>query len=599
MPRKMGRFDEGSLTILSLIIFGFGIVFMWSFLGVSVMAAEPVEVIVEGIEGEILKSVQAELTLPPGLVQGDKVDRYWLSLFQQRAPERVRRVLEPFGYYNSKIGTTVETTEEGFSRLHVNVELGEPVRIASVRVDIHGIGAEELTLQSLVNKFPIKEGDILRHDRYEEAKETLKAKAMDLGYLDAEFLVHQILVSKTKSEANIELILQTGFQYRFGEVTFHEASIYPEPFLRRYLTFQPGEVFSYSKIARTQLNLINSDRFKEVNIDAKKEDSKDFIIPIRINLNPSKPKRIRLGIGYETDLGPRVFAHYQDLNFSRWGHELNAELNISQRLQGLVAQYVLPSLKNLDSKTSFKLGIQREDTKTYDSRSIFIEPEYVHSFGRGMLGSVYIQGRLEGFTIGEEDGRSRLLMPGLRFSRRQYNDLIRPTKGYRFALETRGAAQALGSDTNFLQFLVKGDALIPLPFRFSLLMRVEGGTTLANSLGDLPPSVRFFAGGDRSVRGYAYQSLGPKDANGDVTGGKHLLVGSIELEKAIAKIFGVAAFYDVGNAFNSFGHMDLQQGVGVGIRLYTPVGPIRLDLARQVGVKDPDFRIHFTVGFGL
>jgi translocation and assembly module TamA len=147
--------------------------------------------------------------------------------------------------------------------------------------------------------------------------------------------------------------------------------------------------------------------------------------------------------------------------------------------------------------------------------------------------------------------------------------------------------------------LLSGDAIIPLPFRFSLLTRIEGGTTLCNSLEDLPPSVRFFAGGDRSVRGYAYQSLGPKDVFGDVTGGKHLLVGSIELEKAIAKIFGVAAFYDVGNAFNSFGHMDLQQGVGLGIRLYTPVGPIRLDLARQVGVKDPDFRIHFTVGFGL
>jgi translocation and assembly module TamA len=572
---------------------------MWTFLGGSVMAAEPVEVIVEGIEGEILKNVQAELTLPPGLVQGDKVDPYWLSLFQQRAPERVRRVLEPFGYYNSKIETILEKTEEGFFRIHVNVELGEPVRIASVRVEIHGIGTKELTLQELVNKFPIKEGDVLHQDKYEEAKEALKAKAMDLGYLDADFLVHQILVSKTKFEARIELVLQTGFQYRFGDVTFYEASIYPERFLKRYLTFQPGEVFSYTKIAQTQLNLINSDRFKEVNIDAKKEDSKDFFIPVRINLTPSKPKRVRLGIGYETDLGPRLFTNYQDLNFNRWGHELNAELNISQRLQGLVTQYVLPSRKDLDSRTSFKLGIQREDTKTYENLSVFIEPEYIHSFGRGMLGSVYIQGRLEDFTIGEEDGRSRLLMPGLRFSRRKYNDLIRPTKGYRFALETRGAAKVLGSNTNFLQFLVNGDALIPLPFRFLLLTRVEGGTTLADSLGDLPPSVRFFAGGDRSVRGYAYQSLGPKDANGDVTGGKHLLVGSIELEKAISKIFGVAAFYDVGNAFNSFGHMDLQQGVGLGIRIYTPVGPIRFDLARQVGVKDPDFRVHFTVGFGL
>jgi translocation and assembly module TamA len=264
-----------------------------------------------------------------------------------------------------------------------------------------------------------------------------------------------------------------------------------------------------------------------------------------------------------------------------------------------VTRYVLPSRKDLDSYTFLRLGLEREDTETYDSRSLFLEPGYVHSFGRGMLGSVYIQGRLEDFSIGEEDGRSRLLMPGLRFSRRQYNDLIRPTKGYRFALGTRGAAQIFGSDTNFLQLLLNGDAIIPLPFRFSLLTRIEGGTTLSNSLEDLPPSVRFFAGGDRSVRGYAYQSLGPKDAFGDVTGGKHLLVGSIELEKAIAKIFGVAAFYDVGNAFNSFGHMDLQQGVGLGIRIYTPVGPIRLDLARQVGVKDPDFRIHFTVGFGL
>ncbi len=164
----------------------------------------------------------------------------------------------------------------------------------------------------------------------------------------------------------------------------------------------------------------------------------------------------------------------------------------------------------------------------------------------------------------------------------------------------RGTDKFLGSDTGFLQLLFDGDWLIPLPLKFSLFTRVQGGfTLLSDPLHDLPPSVRFFAGGDRSIRGYAYQSLGPHDASGNVAGGKHLLVGSVELERAIAKIWAVAVFYDVGNAFSHFGKIDPHHGVGFGIRLYTPIGPIRLDLARQVGVKDPKFRVHFTVGFGL
>jgi len=113
---------------------------------------------------------------------------------------------------------------------------------------------------------------------------------------------------------------------------------------------------------------------------------------------------------------------------------------------------------------------------------------------------------------------------------------------------------------------------------------------------DVPIPFRFFTGGDSSVRGYAYQSLGPKDARGNVVGGKHLLAGSIELERAIGTDWGIAAFYDAGNAFDDFGSFQLAQGVGLGVRYYTPVGPIRLDLARQAGVSDPQYRFHFTVG---
>jgi translocation and assembly module TamA len=216
------------------------------------------------------------------------------------------------------------------------------------------------------------------------------------------------------------------------------------------------------------------------------------------------------------------------------------------------------------------------------------------------VGSGYLQVQGEKYTVGQEDSRTFLLMPGLRFSDRRYDDLVRPRKGYLVTLELRGTDQALGSDTAFLQFMGFGNLRIPLPYRFSLLTRGQFGTTMQeDKFESLPPSVRFFAGGDNSVRGYDYKSLGPKDDDGDVVGGKHLLVGSIELEKAIGKVFGVAAFYDVGNAFDKVSDMDVQQGAGVGIRLYAPFGYLRFDLARQLNVRDPDYRIHFAVGIGL
>jgi translocation and assembly module TamA len=565
-----------------------------------VEAQEFLQVIVQGLEGEELKNAQAVLALPPGLVREGKVDQLWLVRFQTQAPEKIRQALEPFGYYHPQIKVSLETPDGEVYQLHIKVERGEPVRVKSIKVLVQGPGLAERRVREQLKTFPLKEGDVLDHRQYEEAKGNLRREALDLGYLDADFSAHVIRVSRAEYSAEIELILETGPRYYFGEVRIEGAPEYPERFLRRYLAFHSGEAFSSPKIFQTQLNFNNSDRFREVIIIPEKDSATDSRVPVQIKLSPSRPKRLRFGIGYGTDTGARGTANYRDLNFKRWGHEWHAELNLSERFQGLVTRYVLPSLSDLGSFTSLKAGLQKEEARTFESRAISFEFEHTRSLGRGKLGSGYFQMRREDFEVGMQKGRSRLMMPGLRFNERRYDDLVRPRKGYRYALELRGTDEFLGSDTGFLQFLFEGDLILPLPLEVFLLARGQGGfTLLSDPLRDLPPSVRFFAGGDRSIRGYAYQSLGPRDASGKVIGGKHLLVGSVELERRIAKIWGVAAFYDAGNAFNNFGKIDVQQGVGVGLRLYTPVGPIRLDLARQVGVKDPDFRIHLTVGFGL
>ena len=189
-------------------------------------------------------------------------------------------------------------------------------------------------------------------------------------------------------------------------------------------------------------------------------------------------------------------------------------------------------------------------------------------------------------------------MPGLRFSGDHYDNPTRPLRGFRYAFDLRGTDQWLGSDTELLQLVSGGSWLLPLPLRLSLHTRIQAGITLlSDPISELPPSLRFFAGGDQSVRGYAYQSLGPTDAAGQVVGGKHLLFGSVELERALFSNWGVSVFYDAGNAFDTLSDIRLAQGAGIGLHYYTPVGGLNLSLARQVGVDDPDYRVHFTVGF--
>lgn len=565
-----------------------------------VWAAEPVEVVVTGLEDEALENVEAALTLPPGLVRDGEVNRPWLDLFVNDAEKKVREALEPFGYYDPNVAVSLSSRSKGEYRLTVDVKPGIPVRIASITIGARGPGAEHDAIQEEIGYFTLGEGDVLLHRDYEEGKGLILAKAFELGYLDADFSVHEIRVSRARHSADIVLELDTGPRYRFGETTFIGAPQYPVPFLSRYLDYEKGKVFSQEKLAQTQANLAVSDRFAGVIAVPDKEAAVNSTIPVQIQLKPLPRRRLRPGIGYGTDTGFRGSVRYKDVNMFLRGHELNSEINLSQRLQGVAFSYTVPSSHNINSATALQANFQREDTDTYINRLISLEGSWSRSFLRGQRLRLYLKTQQEDYTIGEQHDSAFLLLPGLSFSLRHFDSTIRPTLGYRLALDFRGTHQYFGSSTGLLQCIVEGHGIVPLPWRFSLKGTAKAGYTLQNEpLKELPASLRFFAGGDRSVRGYGYQELGPRDSSGDVVGGKNLLTMSVELEKALFTNWGLAVFYDAGNAFDSLSDIRLYEGAGVGVRYYTPIGALQLDLARQIGVEDPSYRVHFTVGFEL
>jgi translocation and assembly module TamA len=568
-------------------------------LALPLHAAEPVEIVVTGIEGDALKNVQETLVLPAGLVREGTVDRLWLERFAKQADDKTRTALEPFGYYNALVSVTVEPAGEGY-RLRVKVAPGEPVRLTEVKVTVVGQGFEERGLRRLVATFPLNKGDVLLHQRYEAAKAALKSRAQDLGYLDVEFSRHEIRIARPATTATIELVLDTGKKYYFGETKIQGAPDYPDSFLRRHLTYRSGEVFSYPRLGETQRNFNNSERFKEVIITPEKQDAEAFRVPVTIQLKEGPRISLRPGIGYGTDTGARFTVRYRDLNMFHLGHELYSQLYVAERLQGLVTGYILPSPKDVRSSTTLQLNLQQVKTTTYSSRILALELDRNRSFGTGKLGTAYVRAQYEDYTVGDQKSTARLLLPGLRFSDNRYDNPVRPHRGFRYALDLHGTHQLLGSDTALVQVLAEASHILPLPWRLSLHTRAKVGVTLlSDPLRDIPPSLRFFTGGDQSVRGYSFQSLGPRDAKGQVVGGKQLLIGSIELERALFKDWGVSLFYDAGNSFNSFSAVSLFKGAGVGLHYYTSVGALNLSVAWPLGVDNPALHIHFTVGFEL
>jgi len=562
--------------------------------------ADPVEIEVTGVEGAPHDNVEKALALPAGLVSEGKVDRFWLDRFANQAREKTRIALEPYGYYRSEVTTAVEPRGEGEYLLRVQVKPGQPVTVAEVRVAVQGAGGDQATLKSLVRQFPLHKGDVLVQPRYEEAKARLKSQALDLGYLDADFSRHEIRISPDLATARIELVLDTGALYYFDDVTIEGAPKYPDPFLRRYLAFHSGEVFSYAKLGETQLNFTNAERFKEVVVTPEKDKARDHRIPVVVHLTPAPRVTVRPGIGFGTDTGIRFTIRYRDLDLFRAGHDLDANLYLSQSLQGFAARYLIPSDRDIRTNTTFQLNLQREDVTAYLSRLVSLEVARNHTLGRGMLGTVYLRLQQEDFTIGNQNSGSRLVLPGVRLTQERFDSLVRPTRGYRYVLEARGTHQAIGSDSGLVQGIVQAITIVPLPWRLSTRLRgTAAGSLLADPLSDVPPSLRFFAGGDQSVRGYSYKSLGPTDSSGQVVGGRNLLVGSVEVERALFKSWGVSLFFDAGNAYNDVTTLRFKKGAGIGLHYYSPVGAINLAVAERIDDPVPAYYVHVSVGFEL
>jgi translocation and assembly module TamA len=220
-----------------------------------------------------------------------------------------------------------------------------------------------------------------------------------------------------------------------------------------------------------------------------------------------------------------------------------------------------------------------------------------HGSWREAFALIYLR---SDFEVGVDMGVSELLIPEASWTQVHADDRIYVRRGHRLQLKIRGAEETVVSDSTFLQLTADAKAIRPLGERLRLIGRLGAGHTWTSDFHRLPPTIRFFAGGDQSVRGYDYQTLGPLDVEGNVIGGEALATAGLELDSLFLDFgklgrWGAAVFYDVGGAAETIGDR-LEQGAGVGLRWLSPIGLVRADVAWAVSEPDTPIRFHLMIG---
>ncbi|MEA2600474.1 MAG: translocation and assembly module TamA [Acidobacteriota bacterium] len=561
-----------------------------AFLSPALHAAERVKVEVEGVPRRLAQNIHSALSLE----QADKDDltEERIRRLHADAPAEIGEALQPFGYYRPQVRSELRQEKDRWIA-HYEVDAGPPIKVASFDLKITGAGADDPRFQQIASSFPLRQGEVLYHPDWERGKKELEDLAAEEGYLDAAFQANEVRVSLERYQADAVLHYDTGPRYRFGEVHFHQDVLNPD-LLKGYVRFKRGDPLDVNKVLRLQNALSDSPYWGRVEVVTRQDQAQGLEVPVEVNLTPSKPMRFSGGLGYGTDTGPRATGAWELRRINARGHRALAEITASGIERSFKGSYFIPGAYPRTDVLSFNAAYERQDTSSVLSDSGLLGATLTQS-RRGWREAFSLNFQRESFTVGLDKGTSNLLVPGASLERVRADDRIYTTNGYRALLALQGASPL--SDNSFVQGSIEGKLIHTLGERHRLITRAQVGYTETSDFRALPPRFRFFAGGDRSVRGFSYQSLGRKDEAGNVIGGEVLAVGSLEYELRFLEKWGAAVFYDTGNASQSFAGLgSLARGAGVGLRWRSPIGPIRADVAWALSEPGTPIRFHLNIG---
>lgn len=555
-------------------------------------AMAKIEVTIPDVSQAIETNVRAFLSLTRYAERDDVTDEVMRRL-QRRIVSETHEALEPLGYYEPDV--TYEVHKDGeLWQVTIHIEPGRPVRLSEVNVNVTGAGANDRAIRELLEQEELKPGLRLNHGTYERVKGNLLRVAKNEGYLDATLTRHDLVIDRAERRATVDLEADTGERYSFGEITIAQDVITDEA-MRRLLRMQPGDPYTLDTLLRTQYVLDDTQYFSVVDIESGAPDREARTIPITVSAEPSRKHRYAAAVGYGTDTKVRGKFTWDNRRVNASGHKFKLELLGSSIVTDLTGRYVVPVMDIALEKLEFTGRLRDEELGDTRSERAEIGMGLTEVLGRWQR---VLQVRFSDEKTTEADGTSSTnfyLVPSISYATLPSYIVGGRRRPYFFSAELRGSPETLGSDASFLQLRLKGERQFDLSELWHLNLRSEIGISRIAATSDLPASQRFFAGGENSVRGFALNELSPRDAQGRTVGGRNLFTGSIEVVRDLPRNFGIAAFYDTGNAFEDFNDPKLEYAAGIGVRYNIAVASFGIDVAQALSQSGRSPRIHLYI----
>lgn len=607
---------------------------------VSPLARAHITVLIRGVRRPLQTNVRAYLSFErykdSKHLTADTIER-----LENRVENEVRSALEPFGYFEPTVHPLVTRTGPQSWRVVLDIKPGPPVILRKVDVRLGGAGAIDPLFTRITAHPPFHPGQRLNQAAYEQFKSALLHTAATYGYLDARLTRHELLVDPKTHSARIALTLQTGLRYRFGATTIEQHAVRPR-LARSYLRYRRGRPFDLTQVLRTQFALDDSGYFSNLTVLPGTPDTAHHTVPVHIQADTSRPNVYSVAGGYETDTGPRAILSWQDRRINTAGHRMSVDLQVARLVKySLQSRYVIPVGDPATENLTLAASVEQRQLAAVDARTLTVGPSLTRVTGHwqwvGFVNYVHATGSVGGTictepaTAGATNtscaispyiqpagaiasvGNSDMLVPGVDIASVPLGYFGEPIFQHGVFIELRGSHGTLGSGANFLQIHIQLERVLSLAPQWHLLLRDEFGATAASHFDRMPPVMRFFAGGEGSVRGFEYNSLSPTQTfyagetshpcefgtvvpNSSPTGyqcpfsaqagGKDLITGTVEVDRDLPRNLAVAAFFDYGNAFNSF-HQPrlLQYGVGLGLRVRLPVLTLGLDVGEPLSLR--------------
>lgn len=508
----------------------------------------------------------------------------------RKAARDTAAALRALGWYAPGITTRIVRDPECWT-LSIDVAPGNPVIVTQTDIRITGEAADDSAFTALAASPPLRTGDRLHHGIHDDYVREIQRLAESRGYLDGAFTLRELRVNVAEESASILLHFDSGPRHHIGELRLVQ-DVLDEDFVDRLHRLTPGTPYDAGDLVLLRRDLLDSGHFDEVRIRTLHDETIPGEISVEAELIPRPAKAWFAGIGYATDIGPRLRLGHEHRRVNRRGHSMNSELEISPVRSGIGLTYEIPLKNPRTSHLSLTGSFRTEDNAGIESNLLRLGGSRRDHLPSDWVLSRGLDFEREDFTIGDDRGYTNLLMPSVGLAGSRSEETAFARSGWRLDLRLRGALEDVGSDLSLLQGRARAVLLLPAG-KGRLILRGEAGSTLADEFRELPASVRFFTGGDTSVRGYGYQKIGPRDDSGTVIGGRHLLTAGLEYERPVKGAWSVAVFTDAGDAFNAFD--GLKTSVGVGLRWHSPVGTLRVDLAHPFDDGDA-FRLHIGLG---